>query len=48
MANQYVLTVGMEQSKKKDGELRPLEIRTEQRNLKITVPKVVFVPATAG
>ena len=48
LANQYVLTVAMEQSKKKDGELRPLQIRTEQRNLKITAPKLVLVPPTAG
>jgi hypothetical protein len=48
LANQYSLTVGMEPSSKKQGDLRPLKIRTEERNLKITVPKLVLVPPPQG
>jgi len=44
LSNQYVLTVAMEASKKKEGDFRPLRIRTEERNLKITAPAHVFVP----
>jgi hypothetical protein len=44
LSNQYVLTVTTEASRKKEGDFRPLQIRTEERHLKITAPSHVFVP----
>jgi hypothetical protein len=42
--NQYLLTVGIARSNKAKGELRPLEIRTEQHNVQLKFPKQVLVP----
>jgi hypothetical protein len=44
LRNQYLLTVNMERSKKKKGELVPFQVRTEQRNVAFSAPKQVFVP----
>jgi hypothetical protein len=43
LENQYVLTVLIDRSKNKKGELRPIEIRTEE-HVKIVAPHQVFVP----
>ncbi len=42
--NQYLLTVSFQPSGKERGELRPIEIRTEQKNVTLKYPKQVFVP----
>ena len=42
--NQYLLTLSMEPSRHKGGELRPIQIHTEQRNIKLSAPKQVLVP----
>jgi hypothetical protein len=42
--NQYVLTVLIDRSKSKKGELRPIEVRTEEHSVKIEAPHQVFVP----
>jgi hypothetical protein len=44
LRNQYLLTVNMERSKKKKGELVPFQVRTEQRNVAFSAPKQIFVP----
>jgi hypothetical protein len=42
--NQYLLTFAIDRSKKAKGELRPIEIRTEQHNVDFKYPKQVLVP----
>jgi hypothetical protein len=44
LENQYVLTVLIDRSKSRKGELRPIEIRTEEHNVKIVAAHQVFVP----
>jgi hypothetical protein len=44
LENQYVLTVLIDCSKSRKGELRPIEVRTEEREVKIVAPHQVFVP----
>jgi hypothetical protein len=41
--NQYLLTFAIDRSKKPKGELRSIEIRTEQRNVDFKYPKQVLV-----
>lgn len=43
-ANQYWLTFAAPRSHDRKGDLRPIEIRTEQHNLKLAYPSNVFVP----
>jgi hypothetical protein len=45
--NQYLLTFAIERSKKEKGELRSIEIRTEQRNVQFKYPKQVLVSGRA-
>jgi hypothetical protein len=47
LQNQYQLTVAMPRSKKTKGEMRPLKITTESRNVMISAPTQVHVPGTA-
>ena len=42
--NQYLLTVAIAPSDKKNGELRPLELKLEQRNVELKYPKLIRVP----
>jgi hypothetical protein len=42
--NQYQLTVAMPGTDKKKGELKPLDIKLEQRNVELKYPKQVLVP----
>jgi len=42
--NQYLLTFAIDRSSKTKGELRPIEVRTEQRNVQFRYPKQVLVP----
>lgn len=44
LQNQYWLTVAVPRSQSKKGELRKIEIRTEQRNVKLSYPSDVYVP----
>lgn len=44
LRNQYLLTVEMPRSNKKKGELRPVKISAEERNVVISAPSRVFVP----
>lgn len=44
LANQYLLTFTTELSRHEKGELRDIEIRLEQRDLKVSYPKRVLVP----
>jgi hypothetical protein len=44
LANQYWLTFSTARSQNKKGDLRPIEIRTEQHNLRLSYPSNVFVP----
>lgn len=44
LRNQYWLTVNVERSKKKKGELESFSVKTEQRNVAIQAPKQIFVP----
>lgn len=44
LESQYVLTVLIDRSKNKKGELRPIEVRTEEHSVKIEAPHQVFVP----
>jgi hypothetical protein len=44
--NQYLLTFTIERSKKREGELREIAVRTEERNLQIKYPKQVLVPGS--
>jgi hypothetical protein len=45
--NQYLLTFAIDRSKKTKGEIRPIEVRTEQRNVEFKYPKEVLVPGPA-
>lgn len=45
--NQYLLTVAAPRSDKKKGELRPLELKLEQRNINLKYPKQILVPGAA-
>lgn len=44
LRNQYWLTFTADRSTKKKGEVRPINVRTEQHNAVISAPKEVFVP----
>jgi hypothetical protein len=44
--NQYLLTFTIERTKKREGELREIAVRTEDRNLQIKYPKQVLVPGS--
>jgi hypothetical protein len=46
LGNQYWLTFTMPRSEKKDGEMREIQVRTEQRKVKLHHAKEVFVPGT--
>jgi hypothetical protein len=48
LGNQYLLTVDMPGSEEKNGQLRPIHIRTEQRNLHLSYASEVFVPGPAS
>ena len=45
--NQYLLTVAIPRTDKRKGELRPLELKLEQRNVELKYPKQVLVPGPA-
>ena len=45
--NQFLLTFTIAPSEKAKGELKPIEIRTEQRNVELKYPKQIRVPARA-
>jgi hypothetical protein len=45
--NQYLLTVAFPPTNKSKGELRSLEIRTEQHNVQLKYPKQILVPGKA-
>jgi hypothetical protein len=42
--NQYLLTLTIDRTKKKDGELRPFRIETEEHGIKLYAPKEILVP----
>jgi hypothetical protein len=42
--NQYLLTVGMPGTDKKKGDLKPLDLKLEQRNIELKYPKQILVP----
>lgn len=42
--NQYLLTFAIAPSKSRKGDLRSIEIRLEQRDVKLSYPRKVFVP----
>ena len=42
--NQYLLTISIDRSGKKGGDLAPLRIEAEQRGVKLYAPQKVFVP----
>lgn len=42
--SQYLLTFTIDPSRKKGGELREIQVRTEERNVKVSAPHEVFVP----
>jgi hypothetical protein len=42
--NQYLLTFAAPRSNREKGELRPIQIRVEQRNVELKYPKQVLVP----
>jgi hypothetical protein len=44
--NQYLLTFTMDRSGKKDGELRPLRVQTEEHGVKLYAPQEVLVPGS--
>jgi len=48
LENQYVLTFTIEPSKHAKGELRGIEVRLEQRDLKVSYPHAVFVPGVGA
>ncbi len=45
--NQFLLTFAIAPSEKAKGELKPIEIRTEQRKVELKYPKQVVVPGQA-
>jgi hypothetical protein len=42
--NQYLLTFAIAPSEKSKGELKPIDIRTEQHNVDLKYPKQILVP----
>jgi len=46
--NQYLLTFAVPRSNKKNGELRQIQVRAEQRNVQLKYPKQVPVPGPAN
>lgn len=44
LGNQYLLTFAADGAKQRDGELRYIDVRLEQRNLKVFYPHRVFIP----
>lgn len=48
LRNQYVLTFTIAPSAQAKGALRSIEIRTEQRKVKLSYPRSVFVPAASA
>lgn len=48
LGNQYVLTIDMPRTSHRKGELMPIKIRTEQRNLRLSYASQVFVPGPAS
>jgi len=44
LKNQYLLTFATPRSEKKNGEMRQIQVRTEQRNVKLYHASEVFVP----
>jgi hypothetical protein len=46
LQNQYLLTFAAPRSQNKKGELRKIEVRTEQHNVKLSYPSDVFVSGT--
>jgi hypothetical protein len=44
--NQYLLTFEIDRSSKKDGELKPLRVRTEESGVKLYAPQEVLVPGS--
>ena len=46
LQNQYLLTFAAPRSQNKKGELRKIEVRTEQHNVKLSYPSEVLVPGT--
>jgi hypothetical protein len=44
LKNQYWLTFATPRSEKKNGEMREIQVRTEQRKVKLHHAKQVFVP----
>jgi hypothetical protein len=46
LRNQYLLTFAAPRSQNKKGEAHKFEIRTEQRNIKLSYPSDIFVPGT--
>lgn len=42
--NQYLLTFLIDRSTEKKGQFREIQVRTEQRNVKVSAPDAVFVP----
>jgi hypothetical protein len=44
LKNQYLLTFATPRSEKKNGELREIQVRTEQRNAKLHYSSQIFVP----
>jgi len=44
LQNQYLLTFAAPRSRSKKGELMKIEVRTEQRDVKLSYPSNVFVP----
>ena len=42
--NQYLLTFTIDSTNKKDGDLRPLRVQTEEHGVKLYAPQQVLVP----
>lgn len=42
--NQYLLTFVIDRSKEKKGQFREIQVRTEERNVRVSAPDEVFVP----
>jgi hypothetical protein len=48
LGNQYLLTVDMPRSSKSKGQLMPIKVRTEQRDVHLSYASQVFVPGPAS
>jgi hypothetical protein len=48
LGNQYVLTIDMPRSPRSKGDLAPIKIRTEQRDVHLSYARQVFVPGSAS